>query len=63
MKLKDAMKQILKPYLNNSEFWQVIHEIEREQKVVRKYCPECHSEIRYQNGCKVCPSCGWSVCE
>lgn len=25
-------------------------------------CPECNSEITYQEGCKQCISCGWSKC-
>lgn len=25
-------------------------------------CPECHSKIRNEGGCLVCPNCGWSKC-
>lgn len=25
-------------------------------------CPECHSKLRNEGGCIVCPNCGWSRC-
>jgi ribonucleotide reductase alpha subunit len=25
-------------------------------------CPECEGELRRDNGCKICPSCGFSLC-
>jgi ribonucleoside-diphosphate reductase alpha chain len=25
-------------------------------------CPDCHGELRRENGCKVCVICGWSAC-
>lgn len=25
-------------------------------------CPECGGEIRFEGGCNLCPSCGWSKC-
>jgi ribonucleoside-diphosphate reductase alpha chain len=25
-------------------------------------CPECHSKIIYENGCKICKQCGYSKC-
>lgn len=25
-------------------------------------CPECGSVLKHENGCKTCPSCGWSKC-
>jgi len=27
-----------------------------------KLCPQCHSEVVYQEGCYVCPECGWGAC-
>lgn len=40
---------------------------EKELQVHIKYyhvdvCPECSSQVVYQEGCKMCPSCGWSKC-
>ena len=25
-------------------------------------CPECGGVIRFQSGCRFCPSCGYSMC-
>ena len=30
--------------------------------VVSGVCPECGSTMFYQEGCKTCPSCGYSKC-
>lgn len=40
-------------------------------KIISKYlvdsnigdlCPECQTELKHENGCILCPSCGWSKC-
>ena len=28
----------------------------------RLECPDCHTPLRAQGGCPVCPNCGWSSC-
>ena len=25
-------------------------------------CPNCSNQLRYESGCKTCPSCGYSQC-
>jgi DNA-directed RNA polymerase subunit M/transcription elongation factor TFIIS len=25
-------------------------------------CPECGDTVRFEGGCVICPSCGWSKC-
>jgi len=25
-------------------------------------CPDCGAEVRQQEGCNLCPVCGWSKC-
>ena len=42
---------------------------EKEMEVHLKYfhkkvdsCPECGQQVIMQEGCKHCPSCGWSKC-
>lgn len=27
-----------------------------------KLCPQCHSGVVYQEGCYICPECGWGAC-
>jgi ribonucleoside-diphosphate reductase alpha chain len=34
----------------------------RENTVSSESCPQCAEKMVYQNGCKSCPSCGYSRC-
>lgn len=31
-------------------------------EVINEVCPECHSKLRRENGCIICPNCGYSKC-
>ena len=33
-----------------------------QQEAFKVICPECHSALRYGEGCVMCPSCGYSHC-
>lgn len=33
-----------------------------DDTVVKEKCPECNADIYFQNGCNICPSCGYSKC-
>jgi len=49
--LPSAIARVLKKYIKDG------------QEVVGSTCPVCNKEsIIYSEGCKVCKSCGWSVC-
>lgn len=45
-----AISRCLKKYINV------------EKVTVKSECPECKSELTYEEGCKKCPSCGYSAC-
>ena len=34
----------------------------RDQDLQNPACPECHSEMNFQEGCHICQSCGFSRC-
>ena len=33
------------------------------QKIKKGICPSCDGSLVFQEGCKVCYSCGWGGCE
>ncbi|VVC04098.1 Uncharacterised protein [Candidatus Bilamarchaeum dharawalense] len=33
------------------------------QKIKKGICPSCDGNLVFQEGCKVCYSCGWGGCE
>lgn len=33
-----------------------------DDSVVKGKCPECSGDIYFQNGCNICPNCGYSKC-
>ncbi len=33
------------------------------QKIKKGICPSCDGGLVFQEGCKVCYSCGWGGCE
>ena len=33
------------------------------QKIKKGICPSCEGSLVFQEGCKVCYSCGWGGCE
>ncbi len=33
------------------------------QKIKKGICPSCDHSLVFQEGCKVCYSCGWGGCE
>jgi hypothetical protein len=37
-------------------------EKKEEPKIPEYRCPECNSPVVFQEGCKHCMNCGWSVC-
>ena len=43
-----GMARVLKKYFTETE--------------TGEFCPECGGELKYHDGCKVCPNCGWSGC-
>lgn len=43
-----GMARVLKKYFTETE--------------TGEFCPECGGELKYHDGCKVCPNCGWSEC-
>ncbi len=45
-----AISRCLKKYINV------------EKITTKSECPECQSELTYEEGCKKCPSCGFSAC-
>lgn len=45
-----AISRCLKKYINV------------EKVTTKSECPECKSELTYEEGCKKCPSCGYSAC-
>jgi len=47
---KRAVARILKKYIKDGE------------KAHGEQCPECNTTLQYKDGCKSCPTCGWSKC-
>ncbi len=40
-----------------------IKELSEAQKIKKGICPSCDGSLVFQEGCKVCYSCGWGGCE
>lgn len=40
-----------------------IVETESDEQRLEQICPECSSNLMFQEGCYKCPVCGWSKCE
>ncbi len=38
-------------------------ELSEAQKIKKGICPSCDGSLVFQEGCKVCYSCGWGGCE
>ncbi|MEW6748213.1 MAG: hypothetical protein AB1295_00700 [Candidatus Micrarchaeota archaeon] len=38
-------------------------EMSEAQKIKKGICPSCDGGLVFQEGCKVCYSCGWGGCE
>jgi hypothetical protein len=37
--------------------------ISEAQKIKKGICPSCDGNLVFQEGCKMCYSCGWGGCE
>jgi ribonucleoside-diphosphate reductase alpha chain len=56
----DAIGSVLEKYINGQD-----ENISQEIGVVRNWtgqCPDCGSILVYQEGCHICPSCGYTKC-
>jgi hypothetical protein len=40
-----------------------VEELSEAQKIKKGICPSCDGSLVFQEGCKVCYSCGWGGCE
>lgn len=57
-------KTILEFYKSNYVLMEVSEEVtadEDEENILTK-CPDCSEPVRFEGGCVICPSCGWSKC-
>jgi ribonucleoside-diphosphate reductase alpha chain len=49
---KSGVKRALKKYIKDGD-----EVVGGEDK-----CPDCGAKLRYENGCVICPNCGYSKC-
>jgi len=42
---------------------EALEEMSEAQKIRKGICPSCDGSLVFQEGCKVCYSCGWGGCE
>jgi len=57
----DAIARVLQKYVKDEAASDV-----REPRVVKSWagqCPDCGSPLIYQEGCNICPNCGFTKCE
>ena len=40
-----------------------VQPLSEAQKIKKGICPSCDGSLVFQEGCKVCYSCGWGGCE
>lgn len=62
--LKDIMKEFADyeyEEVHQNDVKKVKQEVEIKA-VSKSVCPECNEELRFEGGCNLCPSCGWSAC-
>ena len=66
-----AIANVLKEILEEVKTQQEELEKEESKEVVatethnatnNEKCPECGDKVRFEGGCVICPSCGWSKC-
>ena len=38
-------------------------QLSETEKIKKGICPSCDSSLAFQEGCKVCYTCGWGGCE
>lgn len=61
--LPDDMEEIAYPFKNGNGLTMVSAPSDTKTVEKRKdSCPECGSEIAYEEGCRKCHNCGWSQC-
>lgn len=61
----DAIGSVLEKYVSNDPSDNVTKVIEMPVSVPKNWtgqCPECGSMLVYQEGCHICPSCGYTKC-
>jgi len=61
MSCADAIAIVLQKYANNED-----DNNSKVSEVVKSWagqCPECGSPLIYQEGCNICPNCGFTKCE
>jgi len=61
MSCADAIATVLQKYANNED-----SSNSKVSEVVKSWagqCPECGSPLIYQEGCNICPNCGFTKCE
>ncbi|HIH22948.1 TPA: hypothetical protein HA238_04425 [Candidatus Micrarchaeota archaeon] len=49
--------------VSNSATTVSVAKMSDEQKIKSGLCPSCESNLTFQEGCKVCYSCGWGGCD
>ncbi len=61
----DAIGSVLEKYINGSNEVNTPQNIEVAAGVSKNWagiCPDCGSSLVYQEGCHICPSCGYTKC-
>ena len=57
------MTEIAFPSAGEEKLVAPLEALSEAQKIKKGICPSCDSSLVFQEGCKVCYSCGWGGCE
>ena len=49
--------------LPTAEEVQLSEQKKKQERISAGFCPECVDSLINIEGCKTCPSCGWSACD
>jgi len=57
----DAIGSVLEKYVKKEDDSISSHEMSQQANYIGQ-CPDCSSQLVYQEGCHICPSCGYTKC-
>jgi ribonucleoside-diphosphate reductase alpha chain len=58
----DAIASVLEKYINGFQHHQENNSVPATTRTWTGQCPDCGSILVYQEGCHICPSCGYTKC-